>query len=483
VVTGFLKAAAAATLLAGATSAAPGPQPSSACPARAIHVAVGDSLSSAVEAAPAGTVFCVGTGLHRLQSAEPKQGQQFIGEPGAVLSGATILDRFDHADGVWSAAGTGEPAPARGVCRPGYDACGWPEIVFLDGEPLQQVAERSQLRPGRFFHDRVRNLFLLADAPQGRLVEVASARYALFGSAGDVAVRGLTVEKYANPAQEGAIRGDGPGWRIEDSEFRLNSGAGVSVGPGGRVLRSRIHDNGQIGATADGADILFEGNTIWRNNRYGFDPGWDAGGIKVTVSRNVVFRGNDVHHNDGPGLWCDERCMGVTFEGNRIGYNRSAGIFLELSAKAVIRGNLLRQNNQAGRSWYWGAEIQIAASQEATIRDNTVIVRDGGRAIMLIDQNRWKVGGGYYETRDNRVVDNDVTFLGAGATGGVSVSDPAAANFAIIERGANRFDRNVYHLAPGAPAPRFVWDTQETDFAGFRARGQEGLGRLVQQAE
>ncbi|WP_332692898.1 right-handed parallel beta-helix repeat-containing protein [Bosea sp. (in: a-proteobacteria)] len=480
---GLVKGAAAVVvLLAAAPSGPDKPQTASTCPILAIRIARDASLSRAVEAAPKGAAFCIEAGLHRLQSAQPKNGQQFFGEPGAVLSGAAIVTGFTRAGGIWAAAAPIFPSPGRGVCLAGYEACRWPEIVFLDGEPLRQASERSQLRPGSFFHDRQRREFLLADAPEGRLVEVASARYALFGTASNVAIHGLIVEKYANPAQEGAIRGDGPGWRIEASEFRLNSGAGVSVGPGGQVLRSKIHNNGQIGATADGADILFEGNAIWGNNRYGFDPEWDAGGIKVTVSQNVTFRNNDVHHNDGPGLWCDERCVNVTFEGNRVAENSSAGIFFELSSQAIIRNNRLSQNNQAGKGWYWGAEILIAASEGATVQDNVLVVRDAGRAIMLIDQNRWKVGGGFYKTRDNRVTGNDITFLGRGSTGGVSVSDPGAANFAIIERGGNLFDRNVYRTTPGSPAPRFVWGTLETDFSGFRARGQEGQGSLTEVA-
>lgn len=480
-----LKAAAAGMLLLAAAPAsaaaptAPEPRPASACPAGATRITSEHSLSQAVATAPNGTAFCIEAGLHRLQSAQPKRGQRFFGEPGAILSGAAILAGFRAVDGVWVTAGIAAPGPANGVCKTGYGACQWPEALFLDGKPLQAVADRAQLRPGRFFHDRLRNEFLIAEAPEGRLVEVARARYALFGAAADVTVQGLVFEKYANPPQEGAVRGDGPNWRIEDCDFRLNSGAGVSVGPNGQVLRSRIHDNGQIGATADGTDILFEGNEIFGNNRSGFDPSWDAGGIKVTVSQNVIFRNNNVHHNDGPGLWCDESCVNTTFEGNRVAYNSSAGIFFELSSKAVIRNNVLWQNNQAGAPWYWGAEIQIAASEQALVHDNVLVVRESGRAIMLIDQNRWKVGGGFYKTRDNRVTDNEITFMGRGSAGGVSVSDPSAENFAIIERGGNLFDGNRYQTITGAPAPRFVWGTVEMDFANFRARGQEKQGSLT----
>lgn len=449
-----------------------------ACPADAIRISQDHSLESAVARAPPGASFCIKAGLHRMQSAAPKSGQRFFGEPGAILNGARVVSNFLHVGGVWIADGQTQAGTERGVCARGYEACALSIGVFMDGEPLRQVAGRGLLRAGTFFHNRGRRQIVLADSPDGRLVEVSAARYAFHGAADSVTISGLVIEKYFNPPQEGAIHGEGRGWRVERSELRLNSGAGVSVGADGTIAHSKIHHNGQIGATADGSNILLDANEIWANNIYGFDSEWDAGGVKITESSDIVLRNNHVHHNNGPGLWCDERCINVLFEDNIVEYNQSAGIFFELSSKAVIRRNTLRQNNQAGYGGIWGAEIQIAASEGADIHDNTLIVRDSGRAIMLIDQNRWKVGGGFYKTRGNRVHHNDIRFLGRGTVGGVSVSDSEAENFGIIEKGGNAFDHNSYRFRGPRP-PIFLWDTLRLDFPGFRKQGQERHGSLI----
>lgn len=464
--------------LLGSFPAGEGRGGSEACPADAIRISPDESLAAAVELAPAGARFCIAAGLHRMQFAAPKAGQSFFGEPGAILSGAKVLTGFRQAGHSWVASVDIPAGRARGICARGYEACGFPVAVFIDGAPLRQVASRELLRAGAFFHDRLRQEIVLAEPPAGKLIEVTAVPYAFHSKAGRVLIRGLTIEKYANPAQEGAIRGNGRGWRVENSELRLNSGAGVSVEADGAIVDCKIHHNGQIGATADGSNILLEGNEIWANNIYGFSSGWDAGGVKITETSDVVFRNNHVHHNNGPGLWCDERCVNVLFEGNLVEFNQSAGIFFELSSQAVIRRNTLRRNNQARASWFWGAEIQIAASEYADISENTLIVGDSGRAVMLIDQNRWKVGGGFYKTRGNRVHHNDISFLGAGAVGGVSVSDPKAENFAIIAKGGNSFDHNTYR-ALGKQPPVFAWDTAQMDFAGFRALGQELSGVLT----
>ncbi|RDJ24069.1 right-handed parallel beta-helix repeat-containing protein [Bosea caraganae] len=467
-----------AVLLLGPLPAMAAPGERKACPAGAIRIGTEQSLFAAVEEAAPGASFCIAAGLHRLQFAAPKDGQRFFGEPGAILSGAKLLDGFRPDGRFWAASADISIGVTRGVCAPGYEACARPVGVFIDDEPQRQVARKELLRPGAFFYDRPKQEIVLAEPPGGRRVEVTAVPYAFYSTASSVLISGLTVEKYANPAQEGAIRGDGEAWRVENAELRLNSGAGVSVDADGVIVNCNIHHNGQIGATADGVDILLEGNEIWANNISGFEPGWDAGGVKITVATEVTFRNNHVHHNNGPGLWCDERCANVVFEDNLVEFNQGAGIFFELSSQAVIRRNTLRQNNQAGAGWYWGAEIQIAASELADITGNTIVVRPSGRAVMLIDQNRWKVGGGFYKTRGNRVHGNDVTFLGAGATGGVSVSDPSAENFAIMAKGANAFEGNTYR-APAGQVPVFAWDTVQGDFAGFRALGQEQHGTLI----
>jgi Right handed beta helix region len=122
-----------------------------------------------------------------------------------------------------------------------------------------------------------------------------------------VLIRNVTVEKYASAAQKGAIHArEGAGWTIENSEVRLNSGAGISIGEGGRVRNCDIHHNGQIGIENNGGDIWIENNRIWSNNIYGFDYAWEAGGVKIALSAGGGMVQCTVRAVDGsrtPSLW------------------------------------------------------------------------------------------------------------------------------------------------------------------------------------
>ena len=110
-------------------------------------------------------------------------------------------------------------------------------------------------------------------------METSITRTAFARSATDVTIRGLIIEKCANPAQMGAIgeQFPGDGWIIEDCEIRLNHGMGIRVANRGHILRNNVHHNGQIGLSWIGDDILVEGKEIAYNNTLHFSFGWEAG--------------------------------------------------------------------------------------------------------------------------------------------------------------------------------------------------------------
>lgn len=463
-----------AALLALALGAATG---ATACPAGAIAIAPGTSIQAAVRTADRGARFCLRPGVHRMQSAIPKAGQVFVGEPGSVLSGARPLAAFRREGRFWVADGQRPPVVPRGACRPGY-ACREPVGVFVDDARLRQAARPEDVEAKSFFLDRTSGRLYLAADPAGHRVEIAETQFAFVGSAPDVRYVGLTVEKYASPAAEGAIHGKAAsGWRIERSELRLNTGAGIGLGPRGAAVDSNVHDNGHIGIAATGPDILIEGNTIRSNNALGYDPDWEAGGVKATVSDRIVFRRNVVRENDGPGLWCDIDCRDALFEDNVVESNADSGIFYEISYGARIVRNVVRNNGTRPQHWVWGAQIQIAGSERVEVAGNDVTVPPYGHGIMLIDQGRARDEGGLYKTRGNVVRDNTVRFAGPGRTGGTSDRPPGTENAGIIEAGGNAFSRNVY-LAAGTP-PRFLWGYDEMSFAAFQGRGQEAGGRMA----
>ena len=472
----------AGLILSQVCSLAPAEAAPIACPGTAVRVAAGESIQRAAIRAGEGGTICIGAGLYRMQEIAPLRGQTFLGEPGSILDGSRIIRQVERVGPFWSLTGLYPRHVGAGQCRGGGSLCLQSLAVFLDGRPLTRVAERGDLGSGRYLVEASAGRVTLADNPEGRRVEVSAARFAFRSGAPDVRIRGLVVEKYNTPTQMGAIRGgEATGWRVEESQIRLNAGLGVDVGTDGAVTGSTVERNGQLGVAAQGQRILIADNRIVSNNTAGFDPEWEAGGLKITQSRDVVVRGNHVHDNAGPGLWCDIDCRDVLFEENIVENNLGAGIFYEISSDAVIRSNTLRFNGASHPTWYWGADIQIAASQGVEVSDNTITVRPDGRAIMLVDQGREKGTGGFYRTTGNRVHDNRITFTGRGSAGGVTDTDAAAPNARVIEDGGNSFDRNSYS-APALMPPGFIWGRTPIDYAGFLQVGQEKLGRLVSRA-
>jgi hypothetical protein len=467
-----------ASLLPNARAANAGVS-ASPCPANAIAVAPGTSIQDAVDRVGENASLCLKNGIHRAQAIRPRSGQRFYGEGQTVLNGSRLLTDFRRQGDQWTAKVQLPLRRKHGECLPSAPFCNYPEAVFVDDRPLTRVSGKAELASGKFFIDRADGLLYLADDPTSRTVEVTVALFAFESTATDVSISNVIVEKFANAAQKGAIHArEGVRWTIENCEVRLNSGAGIGVGSGSRVRNCDIHANGQIGIAGNGRDIRIEHNHIWSNNIYGFDGTWEAGGAKIALSDGVTFRGNHVHDNNGPGLWCDINCRHVLYEDNLVERNQDIGIFHEISFNAVIRNNVLRHNGLGDRGWFWVSDIVLAASEGVEVRDNKLTVARERCGIILIDQGR-RDNGNRYKTRNNTVLANEMTFEGTACAGGVTDAKPGDENFSIITDGNNLFDGNTYRVSQPDLQARFVWGHVTTDWAGFRRRGQEGSGQLV----
>jgi hypothetical protein len=452
---------------------------SSPCPANAIAIAQYALIQGAVDLAGDGAAFCLKNGIHRGQAVRPRSKQRFYGEGQTVLNGSQLLTGFRREGQYWMTNSRLQPRARHGECLPRAPLCNQPEALFIDDRALNKVSSKDALASNTFYIDYTGGEIYLVDDPTDRTVEVTVAPFAFESAAADVLISNVTVEKYASAAQKGAIHArEGARWTVDNCEVRLNSGAGISVGTGSRVRNCDVHDNGQIGIEGNGSDIRIEDSHIWSNNIYGFDATWQAGGIKIAQSDRVTFRGNHVHDNDGPGLWCDIDCRDVLYEGNLVENNRDVGIFHEISFKALIRNNIVRRNGLGDRGWFWGADIVLSGSESVEVTGNTLTVAHGRCGIMLIDQGR-RDNGKKYRTRNNVVHANEMTFEGTACAGGVSDAKPGDENFSIITDGDNQFDGNTYRVSRPVEPARFVWGHEVTDWNGFRRKGLERNGRLV----
>lgn len=417
-----------------------------------------------------------------MQAVRPLPHQRFYGEGRTILNGSRLLMHFDREGSYWVAREQWQQGQPRGECAKEAPACNRPEGLFIDDISFVQVLAKDDLAPGRFYFDHAAGdiYFSFEEDPAGHKVEATVAAFAFESSAPDVLIRNVTIEKYANVAQNGAIQAQGAiGWIIENCEVRLNSAAGIAAGSGTRVRNCDIHHNGQIGITGVGRDVLIERNNIWENNTREFLTSWEAGGVKLAVSDGVVFRGNHVHDNHGAGLWCDIECRNVLYEDNLAERNHGTGIFHEISFSAVIRNNIVRHNGRGKNSWFWGNNILIAASQDVEVYGNVLTVDAGKCGIILLDQGRPMKTGGTYKTRNNKVHDNDTTFEGRGCVGVASDVRPDNENAFIIENGNNLFDRNVYRFPRGNTSLRFAWGRAVFGWDELRQAGLERNGHLI----
>ena len=441
---------------------APAPPPSGTA------IAPGEDIQARVDAAAPGTRFVLRPGVHRLQHVRPKDGMGFAGEPGAVLSGARLLTGFARSGGAWAVDGQTQQGAAAGVCEDGGQACRFPEDLFIDDVPQKRVASAAQVGPGTWYFDYAADRVLLGSDPTGRRVEIGALPHAFSGSATGVTIRGIVIEKYATPAQQGALQGNATtGWTVEDVEIRLNHGIGLRTGNGMRVLRSRIHHNGQMGLGGSGRDVLVEGNEIHHNNTLGFDPAWEAGGSKFVRTDGLVLRGNFSHHNQGHGLWTDIDNVNTLYEANRVEDNTRSGIFHEISYRAVIRGNVARRNGGAGAVWVDGAGILVNSSRDVEVHDN--VVEGNLNGIAAVQSTRGAGARGAYELAGLHVHHNTVVM----AQGRSGVVQNAGSQAVFTSMGV-RFEANRYTL--GSAAKPFAWKDATHDPSGWKSFGHDVAG-------
>lgn len=449
-----------------------------------ILIRPGENIQSVVNSAPGGSTFRLGAGVHRMQQIAPRSFDRFVGDPGAVLNGSRLLTNLRRAGSFWVADSQKQQGKRDGECRPhpdgsAYRGCRFPEDLYLDNEPLRQVESLAEVAPGSWFFDYGADRIYMADDPTGRTVEAGVSAYAFRSGGRDVHIRGITIEKYANPSQTGAVHAAdsqnrlAAGWVLEDCEVRLNHGTGVLVGDAMTLRGNRILRNGQLGVGGGGAGSLLENNEIAFNNYADFDPFWEAGGSKFFLTRDLVVRGNFVHRNDGSGLWTDIDNVGVLYEKNVVTDNGLRGIQHEISFDAVIRENVVERNGLDFDDWLWGAQILVQNSSGVEIYDNKVVVAaEGGDGIVLIQQDRGGSNVGPYNTANNRIYNNEITYLGAvGQSGAVADFDENA----LLTSG-NSFNFNT-HRVSNPNRRHWAWGDFLT-WDEFLQSGQEPDGAL-----
>jgi parallel beta-helix repeat protein len=410
-----------------------------------------------------------------MQSVQPLNGDTFIGQGKVILNGSQILSfQLDPAgSGLWVAAATASTTNSGG-CQSAYPLCGYTQDLFVDGVLQAPVSSPQGMTAGLWYFDRPNNMIYVPSNPTGHVVEVGMQQFAFYGGATNVQISNLIVEKYATPAQTGAIGGNptalAEGWVVTNVESRWNHGRGISLGgANSQIVNSFVHHNGQLGVTLYGTGCLVINNEISWNNYAGYDPGWEAGGSKFWATTNLVVESNYVHDNNGPGLWTDNSNVGTLYDSNTVINNLNEGIKHEISYNAIIRNNTVKGNGNTLTVWLWTSQIEVQNSSNVEVYGNTVEVPvAGGNGIAIINQNRGSGTLGPWVAANNYIHGNTIKYLGSyGGSGWVDDTGGSTAT-------GNLFDSDRFIIQNGGGV-RWTWPLWTT-WAGFQAAGQEANG-------
>lgn len=450
-----------------------------AAPADAIVLYPLDDLQAIIDQYPAGTTFYLSPGVYRLQTLTPREGDTILGAGAAtILSGAALLTSFTREGAYWVASGQTQQGETRGECADGYPRCIHPEDLYFDNVPQRHVSTLAEVAPGAWYFDYAADKVYFADDPTGRTVEISVLPRAVDGLANNVTLRSFVIEKYAVPAQRGAVAANPTvGWVIDDMTLRLNHGSGIHLGSEMRLVNSRLLANGMMGIDASRIrDTLVEANEIAFNNTAGFRSDWSGSGTKFARTERLTVRGNYVHDNAGPGLWTDIDNRDTLYENNLVVNNAGVGIFHEISYAAIIRRNIVADNGtSSSRFLLYGSQILVSSSSDVQVYDNWVIAGGSGRGIGVMQQDRGDGEFGDWLAYGSTVSGNRILYRDANGLSGV-MNDSDDADFWTAA--GNRFEGNTYYAAETDTA-RWQWQGQAWSWAQLPALGVEAGGTFT----
>jgi parallel beta-helix repeat protein len=399
------------------------------------------TLGHAITLAKAGATIVLRAGTYReaLGILRRKVTIQAYPHEQVWLSGGVVVndwtqDLGDRPDGgVWEHAGW-----TTQFCQtcfdpraidPNYPNAGMPDMVFVNGQPLAQVASLAAVGPGTFYVDYSQQALYIGDDPTvtGTTVEASTQTYAMQFAAGasGSALRGVGIEQYASywnftPIPAMVITNGATNVTFDRDVFAYSASRGLTLyGANSVVTNSLFIDNGYTGLHGNKADNVDVENNFVAGNNYehfwaGFSPAASASGIKFTTTANAIIRNNIVQDNHANGIWFDVSSYNPTIVDNLTRGNERNGIYVEITAYGMVASNVSIDNGQAG--------IKLSGTTFVRVYNNTLAdnltyqlsVHDDGR----VDTNPTFIAEGItWITASNQLMNNILAAPAAGSIG------------------------------------------------------------------
>jgi len=354
------------------------------------------SIAAAVSRAASGQTVVMRAGSYNEQVVidKPLKLQSYPREAVWFDGSATVSD--------WSQSGSTWVAPwgaqfnhsndssgnsASRFVNPAYPMAAWPDQVFVDGSPLQQVGSVAAVTADSFFADYGSHTLRIGRSPSGHDVRASNKTQAIYTTATGVTLQGFGVRRYATQLSDsGTVRIGNAGSLVKNLVITDNAMLGLSVrNNDNRVENVTVSHNGMLGIGTNASyNLRISDSVVDGNNTQHFKSAPLSGGIKITRARGVSIVHSNVSNNvDSTGIWCDESCYDIDVVSNTANGNGAAGLELELSDTAIVAnnqfvgnyvgalifdtGNVRLYNNEFGRS----SLISLQLKQDGRRASNT----------------------------------------------------------------------------------------------------------------
>ena len=138
-------------------------------PGQTVSVVPTDNLQTLVNEYPGSTTFSLAPGMYRLQTVTPQSGDSFVGETGAIMSGAALLTNFVQSGSYWTAqVSVSQQASYPGSCLSTSPVCMYPEDLFFNNVLKTRVASVADVAPGTWYLDYTTQTAYIGDDPSGQ---------------------------------------------------------------------------------------------------------------------------------------------------------------------------------------------------------------------------------------------------------------------------------------------------------------------------
>ena len=256
-----------------------------------------------------------------------------------------------------------------------------PDQVWVSGARQAQKKSLVEVGAGAFYLDEATSKLYVGSDPTGKEVRASVLPQALSARAPGVVLRGIGVRRYAPSVwMLGAVVLEQPDSVLENVAVTDIATTGVSVlAKNARITNVTVEWAGMLGFHNRFADnIKYTRVRSSHNNAERFNVAPVSGGVKIGQTRGVTVTDSAFVDNFGHGFWTDMSVYNTVVSRSDFNRNSGDGLFLEISARAVIVDSMFIGNTLDG--------IKVNNVSNVKIWNNTII--GNARSVWLAQDSR-----------------------------------------------------------------------------------------------